>query len=498
MRAALLGAFLVVACGGSTIAPTPRPTPAPLAPLEAITSHGALVFHVRVAPLANLAYQLDCLSDTVPCSKIAFSELWHAGWTKADDDALAVWRSMRQKYGGSLSLSESSHRLSYGSRMRAASLLSASVDDYARWLDVLTRPADAAKLRTTLDHFWPRFSAWWTTRGYSIVAVQFPRFAALLGDERVAKLFELVAHFYSPDLAPSTDISFDLIARPESTEGATHAEADDTHLVLEVRHDDHAEARMTVAAHELCHFFFVSRSPTTEHALNDRFTATSDPLGRLALGLMNESLATLLGNVMVGRVLIPEETTRRIASENGLYNERSIDRTAKALVGGLEALTAGTIDDEAFFTAYLAAVHAGLGDAPPPSAYLREFLLSYSPAMRVSGERFIRESKAGSVYSSEVGSPGAVDDVTRNREFTAVAMLPPDDMKGFQAYAAALGPTVQEALAAEIKRGVPFIYAVDRPPHAKSYVLVARDNASMDALADALLARQESLQGVMR
>ena len=213
---------------------------------------------------------------------------------------------------------------------------------------------------------------------------------------------------------------------------------------------------------------------------------------------MNESLATLLGNVLIGRVVAPEETARRVAHDNGLYNDRDIDRTAKALVGQLDALAAGTIDDDAFFAAYLHAVHVALGDSPAPSAYFREFLLGYSPAMQASGERLIRESKAESVFSNELTSPSAATDVTRNPQFTAIAMLSAHDLPAFDAYAKALGPTVLPALRAEVKRGVPFAYAVPRPPHAMAFVLVANDAASMDQLVDALIARQEALQGVMR
>jgi hypothetical protein len=490
--------LLIVACSGTTTAPISHPSVSP-APLEARAAHGSIVFHVRATPLANLAYQLDCLSDTVACTQSVFRELWKSEWMPADDAALAVWKSVRRRYRGSLNLIDDpkaphSH-LSYGARVRTASLLSESIDDYARWLDVLVLPGDKAKLRATLDHFWPRFSTWWTAHGRAIVAAPLPRFAALLGDEHLAKLFDRVAHFYSPDLAPGTDISFDLVARPPAD--GTHAEANDNHLVIEVQADDKVETRMPVAAHELCHFFYESRTATATQTLNERFAGSPDPLSRIAAGLMNEALATVLGNAFIGQLVAPDETARRLAHDNGLYNDRNIDRTAKALAAQIDALVAGTIDDDAFFTAYLAAVHTALGDSPAPSAYFREFLLAYSPAMEASGERFIRQSKAESVYSNLL-TPDAAAEVTRNPQFTVISMLSPQDLATFDAYAKTLGATVAQELRAEAKRGVPFVYAIPRPPHAMAYILVASDATSMDALADALIARQEPLQGVMR
>lgn len=492
---------LIVACGGPRTAPISQPSasPAPTAPLEARAAHGSIVFHVRATPLANLAYQLDCLSNTVACTQDVFRALWRSEWTPADDAALAVWQSVRRRYVGSLNLIDDpkvprSH-LSYGARVRTASLLSESIDDYMRWLDVLVMPGDKAKLRATLEHFWPRFSTWWTAHGRAIVAAPLPRLAALLGDAQLAMLFDRVSHFYGPDLDPGTDVSFDLIARPPAD--GTHAEANDNHLVIEVQADDKVETRMPVAAHELCHFFYGSRTATATQVLIDRFAASPDPLAKIAVGLMNETLATVFGNAFIGRVVAPAETVRRLTHDNGLYNDRNIDRTAKALISQMDALVAGTIDDDTFFTTYLAAVHLALGDTPAPSAYFREFLLAYSPAMRASGERFIRQSKAESVHSGLL-TADAASEVTRNPQFTVVSILSPQDLPTFDAYAKIFGATVAQELRAEVKHGVPFAYAISRPPHAMAYILVANDATSMDALADALIARQEPLQGVMR
>jgi len=92
----------------------------------------------------------------------------------------------------------------------------------------------------------------------------------------------------------------------------------------------------------------------------------------------------------------------------------------------------------------------------------------------------------------------AASEVTRNPQFTVVSILSPQDLPTFDAYAKIFGATVAQELRAEVKHGVPFAYAISRPPHAMAYILVANDATSMDALADALIARQEPLQGVMR
>lgn len=467
------------------------------APLETHASHGSLVFRIRAAPLANLAYQLDCLSGTVACTQSLFHDLWKATWTPADDGALAVWRSVRWRYRSSFDLADRT-RLSYGSRVRTASLLSESIDEYLRWLDVLVLPGDRAKLHITLDQFWPRFSTWWTAHGRETVAAPLQRFTALLADPQVANRFEQIAHFYQPALGPQTEVTFDLIARPASSSEGMHAETNDDHLVIEVGAGDSIESRLPVAAHELCHFFYASRPAAAAATLKDRFAASPDPLATIASDLMDESLATLFGNVFVGRVVAPEETARRIAQANGLYNDRNIDRTAKALVDHVDTLVASTVDDDAFFSAYLHAIHVGLGDAPAPSAYLREFLLGHSPTMQAASERFTRETKAQSVYSSVLTTPAAATEVTHNPRFTVVALMAAADLTASEVYMKSLDPALFENVRAELGRGAPFVVAIPRPPHGMVFVLVADDPASMDHLVDALLARKDALHGVMR
>ena len=455
--------------------------------------------------MANLAYQLDCLADVISCSQGVFRELWKPSWTAADDAALDVWRAVRRRYSGSMNLvddpkqAQGRARLSYGGRVRAASLEGESIDDYMRSLALLLLPGDAAKLRASFEHFRPRFLDWWTARGRAIVAEPFPRFAALLADEHVAALVDRAAHFYVADLPVGTDVWFDLIARPVSTaETNRTAEASDNHLVIEVVAGESVEERMPVAVHELCHFFYGSRTAAAQARLNARFATSPDPLAAIAYGLLNESLATLLGNVVLGRAIAADDTAKRLARDNGLYVDRNIDRTTKALAGDADAILAGTLDDDAFTVAYLRAVHRALGDAPAPAAYLREFILAYTPTFETSGERFIRQTKAESVFGTVLTSPSAVDDLTKNPRFTVVMMLSSHDLPAFDTYAKSLGAASLLAVHAEVKRGLPFAYVFARPPHAMVFALVADDATSMDTLADTLVARGSALDGVMR
>jgi len=49
------------------------------------------------------------------------------------------------------------------------------------------------------------------------------------------------------------------------------------------------------------------------------------------------------------------------------------------------------------------------------------------------------------VFSNLLTSPGVATEVTRNPQFTVISMLSAHDLRAFDAYAKALGPTVVQA-----------------------------------------------------
>src|SRR5215471_8114005 len=50
--------------------------------------------HVDADEFANAAFHLNCLSDTVPCTKPSIEKFWHDDlhWTSADQEQLDAWR----------------------------------------------------------------------------------------------------------------------------------------------------------------------------------------------------------------------------------------------------------------------------------------------------------------------------------------------------------------------------------------------------------------------
>src|SRR5205085_629617 len=61
----------------------------------------ALTFELDASPIANLVYELDCMSGALHhCSDAAYREFWKdkLGWNADDDEALERWRALTRRY----------------------------------------------------------------------------------------------------------------------------------------------------------------------------------------------------------------------------------------------------------------------------------------------------------------------------------------------------------------------------------------------------------------
>ncbi|MCC6747889.1 MAG: hypothetical protein IT371_09545 [Deltaproteobacteria bacterium] len=100
--------------------------------------------------------------------------------------------------------------------------------------------------------------------------------------------------------------------------------------------------RFGVIVHELCHALYQAQPPERQRALLGAFRRSPSPYAPHAAGLLDEALATAIGNGWVERTL-------RGTADESWYADEDIDRFAKLLVGRVERyLEAKRPLDEAF------------------------------------------------------------------------------------------------------------------------------------------------------
>lgn len=357
--------------------------PAPLAGDAIVVAGGPIELEIRVSGVAQLGYHLDCLAGLERCARPRIEALWteHLGWRQADDDMLAAWSAIAQRYHTSIRLPPDDPgdgapgvfptapaQLALRDKLRQAALLADDLTAYHRHVSLLTTPADAARMSAVLAHFAPRFTPWWQQQAGPARA--FARdLAALLDRPDIAGWIADAASFYGAQLSGKPRVHVHLVMLPASAPtdpaaGGTVAEQIEGHSVLEVLPGEAAAERAPVLLHELCHFFHRSMDPGARERMMAALLGSGSAAAVGALHLLDESVAAALGNGVAAERIDPQRFQRRLAQPRGLYDDAWIDPVARALVPALARLLARgeTIHGSAFAGAYLAAYAAALGE----------------------------------------------------------------------------------------------------------------------------------------
>lgn len=466
----------------------------------------ALTVDLDAAPVPNLTYQLDCLAKLMPCSTDAYRALWKTlGWSDDDEQALQRWAELHQRYGGSIRLrDERRGELGYpldprgpnvAARLRHAGLIATDLTSFRANLGLLVTPGDADAATRVLERFWPRFEKWWKRKALKQLAPFLQATAALLTRHEVLGLIERAAVFYEADLPPGFQLPLHLMLRPGG-EGATHGQQLEHHALVEVREGEPPEERIDVVAHELFHYLLASRSTTKAAALVKAFIDAPAPDSLMALGLLNESVATALGNGLVARqVLPPERFAARLQKPNSLYDDAAIDADAKHLLVPLEQLLRDgkTIAGPEFVAAQVEAARAG---GVTPSSWLRTLQLFFDPEFADVVEPLRRAVLSNSMWSSSpLAHPQSLASFNESPLLSGVVLVSPTRLAHLASWP--LEQKTRDALVAGAARGAPFIYAVKRGPKAWLWVLVAPDAAAMTALVERLPCAPAPVEGVV-
>jgi len=466
-----------------------------------------LTLDIDAAPLPNLTYQLDCMAKLMPCSADAYRALWSEWqWSADDEKALATWAEIHQRYQGSIRLrDERRSNLGYpleprgpnvASRLRHAGLVATDIASYRSHLALLVLPADADAATQVLTRFWPRFEKWWKTKALKQLSSFLQAMTTLIAKKDLLTFIEKAESFYEADLPSGFHIPMHLMFRPVG-KGATHGQQLEQHSIVEVVEGEKPEGRVDVVAHELFHFFFWSRSGPKTEALMKAFIDAPAPESLMALGLLNEALATALGNGLVAkRVLTTEKFDAQLKKPNALYNDPAIDSDAKQLLTPVEMLLAEgkTISSAEFVNAQIGAASA---NGATPSHYLRTMQLFFDPEFTDVTGALRRAVFANSVWSScPLAHPQTIETLNEAPLLSGVVLVAPTQLSHLSTWPQ-LNQKTRDALAAEAKRGAPFIYAVKRGEKAWLWVLVAADSAAMTTLIERLPCAPAPVEGVV-
>ncbi len=482
MIAATLAALLAVA-------------PARAKEIGRLQTKDGLVLVFRVSPSANLAYQLNCLSGNGSCAKENFRAFWdRQGLSARDRAALDSWGRLHARYDKQMDLDEESDSVALPlngasidvrEKLRIAAYRADSWNEFAGSLGLLMSQEDARATLAAAGPFHERFDAWWAREGRASAEDAAEKLMALIEKRGLAELYSKVAKFYGYSYPNGTTVEFDIVAQPSRGNGHSSGEQIEDHSVVEIVPGEDMEHRIDVVSHELFHYFYESAGTGERRKLINAFAAAAEPYSLAAYGLLNEALATALGQGLVSRLVMPPADFKRyFEGKDTLYAESEVNDAAKALVDPVdEALSRGTrLTDASFVEEYLRAVSAGLGPRlSSPRVWFRSCALVFGLGMNAAKDRFQELAHSNSVWGYSFG-----DSPRRQLEtysgLSGALFLKLDDVADLESWRGIVEPGDLAKLKELALKGKPFVYGIKRSDKAYLYVFSGPDAASLEPL----------------
>lgn len=347
-------------------------------------------FEVGFRPIANLTYQLDVLSGVLPHdAPLNFKALWEREFLKTAEDrqALDLWRARRKDMGKVFEPKEAASAVRFPierfgpiddseAHIRSAAFDAADLRDYRRRILAVSNREAATDLSYVVAHFLPAYEDWWK-RVPSAEGDVFARdLRGMLDSTKMRSTLARFVQFYRPQLDADPTIRFVLLYRPNEIKEPTSGQQLGPYSVVQFLPGETPADRVDIALHELAHYFYGQARPQDLAALQGRLLRSPNAIP--AYNLLNESLATALGNIVVGEQISPPGAfAKSLAEPMGFYHDADIDRGGKSVFGWIKPYLekGGSLFDPEFADLYLAGLDRTFGPrlAKPKISFSRMF-----------------------------------------------------------------------------------------------------------------------------
>lgn len=385
---------------------------------------------VQFREFANLTYQLDVISGQASRDASAnYRQLWRSTFirSEADQKLINLWLQRRREAKPIEETSRSVRfpieNLNIGNDietlMRGNGFEAKDVSDYQRRISRYVGKEGAADLAKVLEAFSPRFHDWWEAEAYRKGKPFADSMSELVNSPELKTRVNQFAKFYRTALPSNTRVPIYLMYRPNTLPESSSGQQFGKYSVVQFLADEEPSKRIDVVIHELCHFFYQAAAPATTSKLQQRFLDSKSPIAMPGYNLLNESMATALGNgVITEMVRKPEWFAKYLSIDRSFYNSSSIDPAGKAVFGWIKPyLDEGkAIDDPSFVSKYLESVEARLKDhLRTPAAYLVRIGIMQDNAVGALSPGYLQKYFAVASYSR------ATSDFADKRDFESFA-----------------------------------------------------------------------------
>ena len=361
-------------------------TPFASATAEETLSDAKIAFESHISATGNLFYHIECLAQRIRCSNAAFQQLWdRIGPLDASDasalqefsDVLNTYtvrtnlgprssarRAATSRFGNEVVDIGPSPTSSYSlhHRIRQAAYGSDSMTHFSERMRLFMHPDDADTINAVMARFWPRFKRWWSEEGFVALASFEAELSESLDEQNRTTLLSVAAFFGLEKSTQPLILSVHLIGHPLES-SSTRAEVIENQAVVEVLAGEQPANRIAVIVHELVHYLFAIAPPAIHEVRLQGALQAQNSRSAAALGIMNEALATAIGNGYVEEQLRGDQFVGYFEQDRSFYAQPDIDMAAKSIYPLVrEYLDDGRMMDEEFIDQYYTNVAAAVGD----------------------------------------------------------------------------------------------------------------------------------------
>lgn len=473
-----------------------------------------MTLDVRFRLIPNLTYHLDVAADLLGMTGSEnIRQLWTKRFLVTDEDRRMIerWRMSRQSVAPSGGQRRSKVRfpieiLGYTddseTSIRGVGFDAADSTDYRARLAKVVAPAVADDLASVVDYFQPRFREWWSEVALPKGTPFADGIDKWIASPPLQRSLSSIVQFYRPQLPAGYALPMVLLYRPNDVKEPSNGQQLGKYAVAQFLPDELPSNRIDVVLHELCHFFFRSASDADLAAMQQRFLDLRDPAAVPAYNLLNEVMATALGNGVVGEQVSSAERWQKVLeTPRSMYNDEDIDAGAKAVFPWIKTYLAegGTLFDPGFPRRFTDSLKGALGERlVRPRVYFIRLLALYDDSLGAMEPGLLPRRLRCASYSrsttdlskaepTEEFSPGPADSTLL---IVSPKRLPRLVERGY----------ISDDQLAEIsaKKVEPFVlFGHRRGRDAISMVLVANDPAGVDAGVAKIAAMDRFVEGVV-
>jgi hypothetical protein len=340
----------------------------------AAPAEAASTIEVSLDARATLYYYLECATGGISCSQHDVAIL--LGGILGQDLAARLeseWGGTLEKYTIEAQLRapaspdlpgagpDTTETLDLRARIDDVLFAGGPADLVRAKLGVILGAAEVRALEAAFAAAWPIFARWWSDH-----EGDWRSYAARVEDlvhSDAARVVQASGRMHGQ--SDDTNLTVHLIAVPVAGP-VNRASQKGSRSFVEFRPGDDPVSRVAVMVHEYCHYLFETAPRELRRARWDAFAASPDPAAASALAVMNEALASAIGNGLFMKAHLDAPRFDDYASRReSYYANAAVDRAAKAALPLVEQYAhSGRAMDRAFFDEYFRRSQVTFADNP--------------------------------------------------------------------------------------------------------------------------------------